>query len=94
MGWGNTTPRQTRKVPGNRVVTVFCSGGNSARSKSGVSARIVVLLLRFEMHRTRINTGENNGRHEETRTPDLYRVRAHLISSYFTAFRRAVVTVW
>ena len=25
---------------------------------------------------SRVNTGEKNGRHEETRTPDLYRVNS------------------
>jgi hypothetical protein len=28
------------------------------------------------VEKTRINTGQRNGRHEETRTPDLYRVKA------------------
>ena len=30
------------------------------------------------MLETRVFTGEKNGRHEETRTPDLYRVKVAL----------------
>ena len=45
------------------------------RSKSGVSSEIDSDLLRAKAQETRVSTREKNGRHERTRTADLYRVK-------------------
>jgi len=47
-------------------------GGNSASVAQKSDTRILVESLTAEKP---MNTGEINGRHEETRTPDLYRVK-------------------
>src|SRR5713226_5353808 len=46
----------------------------SKGSKTGVSAPAGPISVSADTHEHRANAGEKNGRHEETRTPDLYRV--------------------
>ena len=62
-------------------------------SKLGVSSVCWRDLAGAEVRQARINTGENDGRHEETRTPDLYRVNLEVVPvqpSFHLAFPRLI----
>ena len=47
-------------------------------SKSGVTVLFELASVLRETRETRMNIGEEDGRHEGTRTPDLYRVKVAL----------------
>jgi hypothetical protein len=58
-----------------------CSGGKAifcSRRIKGENATIAVRLAVVSRFGTPTRVNERNGRHEETRTPDLYRVKVAL----------------
>jgi hypothetical protein len=56
----------------SRQSTWHQSRVRAVRSKSGVNAFLVLDSLLCESRETRVNIGEEDGRHEGSRTPDLY----------------------
>ena len=68
---------QSGSSPGNQL-GVPLMVRTAVWSKSGVTVLFELASVLRETRETRINIGEEDGRHEGTRTPDLYRVKVAL----------------